>query len=477
MYNLAEKKRRMNTADAFCTKWFAANYFSPALTQGAVMKYLAVLVIAVLTSCAFCATTYYVDANRPDDSGNGLTWATAKQTIQAAVDLAASGDTVLATNGIYGSGGRVTPGYALSNRVVIGSGIVVASVNERDATVISGAADPQPGGLGTNAVRCAYLAAGAVLRGFTLSNGHTLAAATSVYDLRGGGALVNVGAVLAACAVCHCRADRAGGALCWLGGTIDGCVFAANSGPGIEAIGMSGSKAAISNTLVTGTSGAVDGGIAAWDTWISHCVLSGNVALADGGGVYCGQNTVIDNTLLCANQAQRGGGIAFYNNVGEARNCTIAGNHAADAGGGVHALGSNGVCINTIIMLNDAPAASNWHAGTAYLACCTSPLAGLPGAGQCQDADPLFSNAAGGDYHIDESSPCVNAGTNLPWTTGAVDLDGNPRILPASGIVDIGAYEAVPEPAILWAFLAWITLPTTHTRITDRTRRTACRAT
>ena len=30
------------------------------------------------------ATTYYVDASRPNDSGNGLTWETAKKTINAA---------------------------------------------------------------------------------------------------------------------------------------------------------------------------------------------------------------------------------------------------------------------------------------------------------------------------------------------------------------------------------------------------------
>ena len=38
------------------------------------------------------AGTAYVDASRPDDSGDGLSWVTAKRTIQAAVDLAQDGD-------------------------------------------------------------------------------------------------------------------------------------------------------------------------------------------------------------------------------------------------------------------------------------------------------------------------------------------------------------------------------------------------
>ncbi len=44
-------------------------------------------VMAMVCGSAFAqATTYYVDAAQADDSGAGISWATAKQTIQAAVD-------------------------------------------------------------------------------------------------------------------------------------------------------------------------------------------------------------------------------------------------------------------------------------------------------------------------------------------------------------------------------------------------------
>lgn len=42
------------------------------------------------------------------------------------------------------------------------------------------------------------------------------------------------------------------------------------------------------------------------------------------------------------------------------------------------------------------------------------------------------------------SSPCVNAGMNLDWMVGAVDLDRQPRVFPADGVVDIGAFERIP---------------------------------
>ncbi len=56
--------------------------------------------------CAFTlvqaeARTLYVNANRPNNKGNGLKLATAKKTIQAAINIAKSGDTIIVYPGIY----------------------------------------------------------------------------------------------------------------------------------------------------------------------------------------------------------------------------------------------------------------------------------------------------------------------------------------------------------------------------------------
>ncbi len=53
-----------------------------------------------------------------------------------------------------------------------------------------------------------------------------------------------------------------------------------------------------------------------------------------------------------------------------------------------------------------------------------------------------------GDYQLQKVSPCVDKGTNLPWTllSGAVDLAGQGRV--ANGIVDMGANELwIPPPS------------------------------
>jgi hypothetical protein len=51
------------------------------------------------------------------------------------------------------------------------------------------------------------------------------------------------------------------------------------------------------------------------------------------------------------------------------------------------------------------------------------------------DADPMFADAASGDYHLGVGSPCIDAGT--PAGAPAADVEGTPR----DAAPDMGAYE------------------------------------
>jgi hypothetical protein len=91
------------------------------------------------------------------------------------------------------------------------------------------------------------------------------------------------------------------------------------------------------------------------------------------------------------------------------------------------------------VYYNTAGVSNNLYRSTATFTC-TVP--GVPGAGNITN-DPQFVDAANSNFHLQATSPCINAGTNQSWMTGAADLDGNPRIFGIAGCgrVDMGAYE------------------------------------
>ena len=93
--------------------------------------------------------------------------------------------------------------------------------------------------------------------------------------------------------------------------------------------------------------------------------------------------------------------------------------------------------------------------------CCIQDLdPDIEGQGNI-DADPLFVDPDGGDYHLSPGSSCIDAADNAAVPKGmTADLDGNPRFVDdprtedtGSGdppIVDMGVYEFQPSPPCPW---------------------------
>src|SRR5439155_2827840 len=103
-------------------------------------------------SLAVTQVVHYVNLSNAAPIAPYVTWSTAAENIQDAIDAASPGDAVLVTNGIY-QGGRVAIGGTLTNQVAIDKAITVKSVNGPASTVIHGEH-------GLIYARCAYLADG-----------------------------------------------------------------------------------------------------------------------------------------------------------------------------------------------------------------------------------------------------------------------------------------------------------------------------
>jgi PKD repeat protein len=356
------------------------------------------------TPAATRADVRYVDVNSAAPSPPYTNWSSAAVTIQDAVDVSVPGDQIIVTNGVYRSGGRQAGGTSTTNRVAVDKPITVASVNGPAVTVIEGR-KASGGGYGTDAIRCVYLADGAVFIGFTLTNGAT-------YEDGGGVYCQTVSALLTNCVVISNSAASYGGGVYY--GTLNNCTLTGNSA---SSYGGGAYESILSNCTVNGNSTMAGGG--AYYGTLNNCTLLDNSATY-GGGAYEG---TLNNCAMVGNSASSTGG-GMYG--GTLNNCTITGNSASSEGGGA----SFSTLNSCIIYYNAAPSDSNYFGGTLNY-CCTAPQSG--GTSNIV-AEPQLASVS----HLSAGSPCRGAGSTN-YATG-VDIDGEAWANPPS----IGCDEYQP---------------------------------
>ncbi len=379
---------------------------------------LAAALLAAAVPGLLPAATVHVPGDQPD--------------IQAGIDAAASGDTVLVADGSYSGPGNRNLDYG-------GKAITVQSENGPAACII----DCQ--WVGRGFLFQSGEGAASVARGFTIQHG------TASY----GGAIycADSAPTIDGNLISQNSATTGGGIYCLRASPlITGNVITLNTASGSNNGGgifvYTGSTPLIAgNSITSNSAGRYGGGVTCAGVGVHPTItgnlVSGNTALS-GGGIYCWSPATITNCEIVSNSAGHGGGIFFDTSPATMTNCLLAGNSADQQGGGAYCSAASAVISNCTVVANSADINGGGvaceEADAAILrsiiwgntleqvrvvsgdppSITYTDIEGLWYGMGNMDADPLFIAGPRGDWYLSQTaagqpvdSPCVNGG-NLP---------------------------------------------------------------
>ncbi len=348
---------------------------------------------------------------------------------------------IMAGGGVYATGNTAIEGCNIqSNRATTGGGVRLAGNATLRNSQIRGNQAEDGGG------------AELVDPGCCASN-CTFSGNTAMYG--GGGVWMNGGelcrSTIASNTAHHfdgfMHTGEGGGARMY-GGSMTGCTIVKNSAAA-KGAGVCAEQATITDCVIGCNSnawpsecrgGGLNGGFL---VTASHCVISNNQATT-GGGADLGSGAWLENSVLFANRAERGGGVSASDLDAAAWHCTIVSNTALQGGGVLCDAGAAFKVVNGIVYYNTAGTGSNYHeevGSTCTISnSCTGPV---PADQECVAGPPGFAALPQGTYRLTVGSPCIDAGTADHHI--ANDLDHVPRPLDGDGLggaqFDIGAHE------------------------------------
>jgi parallel beta-helix repeat protein len=423
------------------------------------MKRLLPAVLLFASATASYGLTITVDDDAPADYNN----------IQAAIDAAATGDTILVADGLYkgpGNRGLHIDGKNISLKSEYGpTNCIVDCENKNGAFFIY-----TQHGVSQRLVLNGKVSAGCLIDGFTITNGresrgagihcaeYTSVAITNclLYNntaTYAGGAIYcdhNSAPVITDCSMIDNTAQSRGGAL-----------YCKDSDPILAGC-----------TIANNVSQSYGAGIYCDGSHMTiiDCTFSANAARYSGGAVYCRYSSPgFTNCVFDKNTSDyRAGALAFdYDGAPVVTNCTFSANvtdyrgSAISCGNEIEATITN--CIFTkhpnYAIYRDYGASSpairyclfyNNQDGDYFDGQTWNEYTGgyqinnLSAENEHNETgNPRFAFTE--DFHILSNSACIDRGTNDPFDAFSTDPDGNPRILDGDGnrtpIADIGAFE------------------------------------
>jgi hypothetical protein len=332
------------------------------------------------------------------------------QSVQAAIDQASPGDTIVLGPGTY----RETIDFQ-------GKAITITSSDGPETTVLDGSDF-----VDTSVVTLRNgEGAGSVLEQVTVTGGTgTFTGATR----KGGGIFMSFASPV-----------------------VRDCIITANSAPIGGGIFLQGGAPSFTGCQITENEAGIEGGLGGGGLMASggsakmvRCSFVNNdTHNGQGGAIYFfGGNHQAINSLFRGNNAFVGGAISSTQAIMLIANCTMVGNSSVPGGGSAIADVSAFSWIHNSIL---------WDNGTAngaaplYVSTTTNStvqncniMGGWPGN---MNEQPSFLDAANDNYQLTADSPCVNMGeiSDVPMQGQEQDLNTQPRVV--DDAVDLGAYE------------------------------------
>lgn len=443
------------------------------------------LLLAFCLLCAHMSFAQSVHYVKPGNTGTGASWANASGDIQAMINASVAGDQIWVAAGTYKPNRRadavtvITPTHPY-NAFVLKAGVKLyggfagteTTLTARNWTanrsILSG--DIR---VNNNDPKCYHVVISsgnavvgtdtAKIDGFTVRDGRadlnsfgTTVNGLSV-EFNIGAGIYNVGdatssaPVIANCVISNDTALISGGGIfnSYASPTIINCIISNNVALADYAGGIGNDHAnpIISHCIIVNNIGTNGGGINnnASLPVITNCNISGNTARGSGGGIYscCASFPVIVNCQITADTADYGGGIYNLNSSATITNCTIADNTGSTTAGGIYTNnGSNATLFlnNSIVWGNSSGIVNAGHNAVAIYSVVQGGYAGVGNS----SSDPLFTNAATGNYRLQTGSPAIDLGNNAAYTSvGNIntdkDLANHPRLTGTT--IDMGAFE------------------------------------
>lgn len=176
-----------------------------------------------------------------------------------------------------------------------------------------------------------------------------------------------------------------------------------------------------------------------------ECIFLENDCLYGGGAIslYSVYGTIINYCLFADNYTMYASGGAIHTlgigNSFSLNNCTIAGNEAVTGdGGGVYLVNGAASIANTIIYDNNGMYSDDFFIGFGAAADLNYSNSNIPDDATGSNnitVNPLFQDASNQNFQLQETSPCIDAGTDIGY-----EFNG--------AAPDMGCYEYDPTSFI-----------------------------